>query len=154
MCICHCRSHPFYSGKESSGNIRIMRDVLLTYAMYNFDLGYCQGMSDLLSPILYVMRDEVEAFWAFAALMDRLESNFHTDQRGMHAQLLALRRLVQVRKCVVLGMLFMCHWLFCSIVILWLSFTYRVALHNDYRTLLPFGPQCLLMGVAVMHNAK
>ena len=32
-----------------------------------------QGMSDLAAPILYVMRDEVEAFWCFAGLMDRME---------------------------------------------------------------------------------
>lgn len=38
-----------------------------------------QGMSDLAAPLLYVMRDEAEAFWAFAALMDRCEANFHTD---------------------------------------------------------------------------
>lgn len=36
-------------------------------------------MSDLAAPLLYVMRDEAEAFWAFAALMDRCEANFHTD---------------------------------------------------------------------------
>jgi len=54
-------------------------------------------MSDLLSPLLVVMGNEVDAFWAFVALMDRMEPNFHTDQRGMHAQLLALRQLVQVR---------------------------------------------------------
>lgn len=36
-------------------------------------------MSDLAAPLLFVMRDEAEAFWAFAALMDRCEANFHTD---------------------------------------------------------------------------
>ena len=38
-----------------------------------------QGMSDLCAPILAVLRDEAEAFWCFAALMDRLEGNFNTD---------------------------------------------------------------------------
>ena len=38
-----------------------IQDILLTYAFFNFDLAYVQGMSDLLSPILYVMREEVEA---------------------------------------------------------------------------------------------
>ena len=38
-----------------------------------------QGMSDLASPILYVMRNEAEAFWCFTALMRRLEGNFQTD---------------------------------------------------------------------------
>lgn len=50
-------------------------------------------MSDLLSPILYVMDDESEAFWCFAALMERMAPNFHRDQSGMHAQLLALSKV-------------------------------------------------------------
>ena len=29
-------------------------------------------MSDLLSPILYVMEDEVEAFWCFTSYMQQL----------------------------------------------------------------------------------
>lgn len=30
----------------------MLRRVLLSYSLYNFDLSYVQGMSDLLSPIL------------------------------------------------------------------------------------------------------
>lgn len=36
--------------------------------------GYVQGMSDLLSPILYVMENEVDAFWCFVAFMDQMVS--------------------------------------------------------------------------------
>uniref|UniRef100_M0ZMD9 RAB GTPase activator n=1 Tax=Solanum tuberosum TaxID=4113 RepID=M0ZMD9_SOLTU len=43
------RSIPFYDGDDNS-NVKCLRDILLTYSFYNFDLGYCQGMSDLLSP--------------------------------------------------------------------------------------------------------
>lgn len=57
---------------------------------------WLQGMSDLAAPMLVVMKDEAEAFWCFAALMDRLESNFHSDSQGMHAQLSALRDLIHL----------------------------------------------------------
>lgn len=44
--------------------------------MYNFDLGYVQGMSDLLSPILMIMNsDEVESFWCFVGFMNRVVSS-------------------------------------------------------------------------------
>ncbi|KAJ7539104.1 hypothetical protein O6H91_11G077100 [Diphasiastrum complanatum] len=89
------RSLPFYADDENP-NITLLRDILITYSFYNFDLGYCQGMSDLLSPILYVMKDEAESFWCFAALMERLAPNFHRDQNGMHSQLQALLKLVQL----------------------------------------------------------
>lgn len=40
--------------------------------MYNFDLGYVQGMSDLLSPLLVQIRDEVDTFWCFVGFMERV----------------------------------------------------------------------------------
>jgi hypothetical protein len=86
---------PFYDGDDNP-NVELLRNILVTYSFYNFDLGYCQGMSDLLSPILYVMEDESEAFWCFAALMERMAPNFHRDQNGMHSQLLAISKLVQL----------------------------------------------------------
>ncbi|KAH7444094.1 hypothetical protein KP509_02G064400 [Ceratopteris richardii] len=89
------RSFEFYAGDDNS-NIMTLRDILITYSFYNFDLGYCQGMSDFLSPILYVVRDESEAFWCFVSLMEHMAPNFHRDQNGMHSQLLALSKLVQL----------------------------------------------------------
>ncbi|KAL2619860.1 hypothetical protein R1flu_000065 [Riccia fluitans] len=91
------RTLPYYAGEgDDNANITVLRDILVTYSFYNFDLGYCQGMSDLLSPILYVVDSESEAFWCFAALMEHLAPNFHRDQNGMHSQLLALSKLVQL----------------------------------------------------------
>lgn len=52
-----------------------------------------QGMSDLLSPILFVMEDESESFWCFVALMERLGPNFNRDQNGMHTQLFAISKV-------------------------------------------------------------
>ncbi|KAI4379485.1 hypothetical protein MLD38_005775 [Melastoma candidum] len=89
------RSISFYEGDDNP-NVNLLRDILLTYSFYNFDLGYCQGMSDILSPILYVMGDESKAFWCFVSLMERLGPNFNRDQNGMHAQLFALCKLVEL----------------------------------------------------------
>ncbi|TYJ10213.1 hypothetical protein E1A91_A11G192500v1 [Gossypium mustelinum] len=41
-----------------------------------------KGMSDLLSPILFVMEDESKSFWCFVALMERLGPNFNRDQNA------------------------------------------------------------------------
>ncbi|CBI28236.3 uncharacterized protein LOC100260961 isoform X2 [Vitis vinifera] len=89
------RSLSFYDGDDNP-NVYLLRDILLTYSFYNFDLGYCQGMSDLLSPILFVMKDEAESFWCFVALMERLGPNFNRDQNGMHTQLFAISKLVEL----------------------------------------------------------
>ncbi|GAX73867.1 hypothetical protein CEUSTIGMA_g1317.t1 [Chlamydomonas eustigma] len=87
------RKLEFYS---KGANVCALRRILLSYAIYNFDLGYCQGMSDIASPLLYVMEDEAEAFWCFAALMDRMSGCFDRCQSGVQAQLRELRNLMQV----------------------------------------------------------
>ncbi|KAJ1980891.1 GTPase activating protein [Dimargaris xerosporica] len=79
----------------TNANLEIMKDVLITYHYHNHDLGYVQGMSDLLAPIYAVMQDEVETFWCFAHFMAGMERNFLRDQSGMHHQLQTLRDLVQ-----------------------------------------------------------
>ncbi|OMP84571.1 GTPase-activating protein GYP7 [Diplodia seriata] len=73
-----------------------MKDMLLTYNEYNKDLGYVQGMSDLLAPIYAVMQDDAVAFWGFVGFMERMERNFLRDQSGMRKQLLTLDQLVQL----------------------------------------------------------
>jgi len=73
-----------------------LKDMLLTYNEYNKDLGYVQGMSDLLAPIYAVMQDDAVAFWAFVGFMDRMERNFLRNQSGMRMQLTTLDHLVQI----------------------------------------------------------
>lgn len=72
-----------------------LKDLLITYNEYNLNLGYVQGMSDLLSPLYVVFQDDAVAFWAFCEFMKRMERNFLRDQSGMRDQLLCLDQLVQ-----------------------------------------------------------
>ncbi|KFY18154.1 hypothetical protein V491_04839 [Pseudogymnoascus sp. VKM F-3775] len=85
-----------FSDAGTNVHLEQLKDMLLTYNEYNQDLGYVQGMSDLLAPIYAVMQDDAVAFWAFTKFMDRMERNFLRDQSGMRAQLLALDHLVQL----------------------------------------------------------
>jgi hypothetical protein len=55
----------------------MMKDILMTYNMFNFDLGYVQGMSDLLSPIMVIMENEVDSFWCFSGYMDKIVIIFY-----------------------------------------------------------------------------
>ena len=87
------RAQAYFEG-EGNGRVEVLRSILITYSSHHSALGYCQGMSDLLAPILVVMGGEEEAFWTFAALMKRMAPNFDSDQSGMHSQLMALRKLV------------------------------------------------------------
>jgi len=69
----------------------------LTYNIYEKELGYVQGMSDLCAPIYVVCGgDEALTFWCFVSLMDRMTKNFLRDQSGMKKQLLTLQQLIAV----------------------------------------------------------
>ena len=83
---------------EAGTNVHLeqMKDLLLTYNEYNRDLGYVQGMSDLLAPIYAVEQDDAVAFWGFVKFMERMERNFLRDQSGMRGQLLTLDHLCQL----------------------------------------------------------
>ena len=35
------RAHPFFAGDDNK-NVDLLQDILMTYVMYNFDLGYVQ----------------------------------------------------------------------------------------------------------------
>lgn len=47
------------------------RNILLNYAVYNPRVGYTQGMSDLLAPVLAEIQNESDAFWCFEGLMQK-----------------------------------------------------------------------------------
>ena len=58
------RQHKFYSG-ETNENITALYNILTTYALHYPSVGYCQGMSDLLSPILMIMQVNITFFYTF-----------------------------------------------------------------------------------------
>ncbi|XP_064378932.1 TBC1 domain family member 16 isoform X3 [Dromaius novaehollandiae] len=62
------RSNQFFRG-EGNPNVETMRRILLNYAVFNPTIGYSQGMSDLVAPILAEVLDESDTFWCFVGLM-------------------------------------------------------------------------------------
>ncbi|KAG5676051.1 hypothetical protein PVAND_005905 [Polypedilum vanderplanki] len=77
------RHHPFYAGNDDNQNIGALFNVLTTYALNHPSVSYCQGMSDICSPILVTMCDEGQAYICFCALMNRLKCNFMIDGIAM-----------------------------------------------------------------------
>ena len=70
------RTHPFYAGDDDSGNVLSLFNLLVTYALTHPDVSYCQGMSDIASPILVIQNDEAHAYITFCGAMKRLKPNF------------------------------------------------------------------------------
>ncbi|KAG4074486.1 hypothetical protein HA402_015775 [Bradysia odoriphaga] len=76
------RLHPFYAGSDDNQNIAALFNILTTYALNHPAVSYCQGMSDIASPLLVTMGDECQAYICFCAVMTRLNANFMLD--GVH----------------------------------------------------------------------
>uniref|UniRef100_A0A8C1ZN70 TBC1 domain family, member 15 n=1 Tax=Cyprinus carpio TaxID=7962 RepID=A0A8C1ZN70_CYPCA len=55
-----------------------------------------RNSSDLLSPILFVMENEVDAFWCFVSFMDEVHENFEEQMQGMKTQLIQLSTLLRL----------------------------------------------------------
>ncbi|ODQ79138.1 hypothetical protein BABINDRAFT_38280 [Babjeviella inositovora NRRL Y-12698] len=74
-----------------------LKNILLTYNEYNLNLGYVQGMNDLLSPVYLALYDLVAlTFWMFAKYMDIMERNFLRDQLGIKQQIETLNELINL----------------------------------------------------------
>uniref|UniRef100_A0A914KWA1 TBC1 domain family member 15 n=3 Tax=Meloidogyne TaxID=189290 RepID=A0A914KWA1_MELIC len=89
------RSHPYFNQSKPK-HLELLHDLLMTYCMYDFDLGYVQGMSDFLSVLCVVLRKESDIFWCFVGLMEHVHKNFELDQVHIKTQLSQLKSLVEI----------------------------------------------------------
>ncbi|MBN3322542.1 TBC25 protein, partial [Atractosteus spatula] len=89
------RAHPYYAGSEDSPHLAALADLLTTYAITHPQVSYCQGMSDIASPILAVMDNEAHAFICFCGIMKRLEGNFRPDGQLISVKFQHLKLLLR-----------------------------------------------------------
>lgn len=54
------RQTDYYKGDDNE-HLQWLHDILVTFAVFEQDVGYAQGMNDVLSMILFVMDNEVRA---------------------------------------------------------------------------------------------
>ncbi|KAG8129793.1 hypothetical protein E2320_016413 [Naja naja] len=89
------RTHPYYAGSDDNPHLTALHDLLTTYAVTHPQISYCQGMSDIASPILAVMDSEAHAFICFCGIMKRLEGNFQVDGEVMSVKFTHLKLLLR-----------------------------------------------------------
>ncbi|XP_070554297.1 TBC1 domain family member 15-like isoform X2 [Ptychodera flava] len=114
------RDHKYFIGDENP-NLGVLRDILITFATFHPDVGYAQGMNDVLSRFLVVLDSEVEAYWCFVKFMDDVYSDFI--ESGMLRKLTLLQDLLRqldrrlynhLEECCVSDLLFAHRWLMLS----------------------------------------
>ncbi|KAL2920900.1 TBC1 domain family member 15 [Bienertia sinuspersici] len=82
---------------EDPKNLARMSDILAVYAWVDPETGYCQGMSDLLSPFVVLFDNDADAFWCFDMLLRRTRENFRMEgQTGVMKQLQSLWHILKL----------------------------------------------------------
>lgn len=86
------RSQAFFEGKGNQ-NLLVLRDILITYSAYHQDIGYVQGMNDILSRFLIVLGSEAQAYWCLTNYMETVKRDFLDD--GMLDKITHVRLLLR-----------------------------------------------------------
>jgi hypothetical protein len=58
-------------------------NVLGAYSVYNLDIGYCQGMSQIAALLLMYLNEE-DAFWALSVLVSDRKYSMHGELLHIH----------------------------------------------------------------------
>uniref|UniRef100_A0AAY4BIH6 Small G protein signaling modulator 1 n=1 Tax=Denticeps clupeoides TaxID=299321 RepID=A0AAY4BIH6_9TELE len=79
----------------TSANLEKLRNIMCSYVWQHLDIGYVQGMCDLLAPLLVILDDEAMAFSCFTELMKRMNQNF-PHGGAMDSHFANMRSLIQI----------------------------------------------------------
>lgn len=90
------RDHIMFRERYSSKQQELF-NVLGAYSVYNLEIGYCQGMSQIAALLLMYL-DEEDAFWALSVLVSDRKYSMH----GMSVYLFVLLYLEVLFKIEIL----------------------------------------------------
>ncbi|KAM7019043.1 small G protein signaling modulator 1 isoform 3-T3 [Tautogolabrus adspersus] len=76
-------------------NLEKLRNIMCSYIWRHLDIGYVQGMCDLLAPLLVILDDEALTFSCFTELMKRMNQNF-PHGGAMDTHFANMRSLIQI----------------------------------------------------------
>ncbi|XP_030671846.1 small G protein signaling modulator 1 isoform X3 [Nomascus leucogenys] len=79
----------------TSANLEKLRNIMCSYIWQHIEIGYVQGMCDLLAPLLVILDDEALAFSCFTELMKRMNQNF-PHGGAMDTHFANMRSLIQI----------------------------------------------------------
>ena len=63
------RNLPYFTQQQ---NLDKLRNIVTTYVWENLEVGYMQGMCDLVAPLLVIIDDEMVVYSCFQFLMTRM----------------------------------------------------------------------------------
>lgn len=86
------RNYPYFTLE----NLDKLRNIICTYVWDHLEMGYMQGMCDLVAPLLVILDDETLSYSCFCLLMERMSANFPHSGGAMDTHFANMRSLVQI----------------------------------------------------------
>uniref|UniRef100_A0AAZ3QGH4 Small G protein signaling modulator 2 n=1 Tax=Oncorhynchus tshawytscha TaxID=74940 RepID=A0AAZ3QGH4_ONCTS len=82
-------------GYFTTANLEKLRNIMCSYVWDHLEMGYVQGMCDLLAPLMVILDDECLAYSCFSQLMKRMSQNF-PNGGAMDTHFTNMRSLIQI----------------------------------------------------------
>ncbi|XP_053728094.1 small G protein signaling modulator 2 isoform X3 [Synchiropus splendidus] len=82
----------------TTANLEKLRNIMCSYVWEHLEVGYVQGMCDLLAPLMVILDDECLVYSCFTQLMKRMSQNF-PNGGAMDTHFANMRSLIQILDC-------------------------------------------------------
>ncbi|OPJ78430.1 small G protein signaling modulator 2 isoform B [Patagioenas fasciata monilis] len=120
----------------TADNLEKLRNVMCSYVWEHLEVGYVQGMCDLLAPLMVILDNDQLAYSCFSSLMKRMSQNF-PNGGAMDAHFANMRSLIQILDSELFELMHQngdyTHFYFCY---RWFLLDFKRALVEVYREII------------------
>ncbi|XP_005298944.2 small G protein signaling modulator 2 isoform X2 [Chrysemys picta bellii] len=120
----------------TAANLEKLRNIMCSYVWEHLEVGYVQGMCDLLAPLMVILDNDQLAYSCFSHLMKRMSQNF-PNGGAMDTHFANMRSLIQILDCELFELMHQngdyTHFYFCY---RWFLLDFKRALVEVYREII------------------
>ncbi|XP_064892681.1 small G protein signaling modulator 2 isoform X5 [Columba livia] len=120
----------------TADNLEKLRNVMCSYVWEHLEVGYVQGMCDLLAPLMVILDNDQLAYSCFSSLMKRMSQNF-PNGGAMDTHFANMRSLIQILDSELFELMHQngdyTHFYFCY---RWFLLDFKRALVEVYREII------------------
>ncbi|XP_050785101.1 small G protein signaling modulator 2 isoform X3 [Gopherus flavomarginatus] len=120
----------------TAANLEKLRNIMCSYVWEHLEVGYVQGMCDLLAPLMVILDNDQLAYSCFSHLMKRMSQNF-PNGGAMDTHFANMRSLIQILDSELFELMHQngdyTHFYFCY---RWFLLDFKRALVEVYREII------------------
>ncbi|XP_038231523.2 small G protein signaling modulator 2 isoform X3 [Dermochelys coriacea] len=120
----------------TAANLEKLRNIMCSYVWEHLDIGYVQGMCDLLAPLMVILDNDQLVYSCFSHLMKRMSQNF-PNGGAMDTHFANMRSLIQILDSELFELMHQngdyTHFYFCY---RWFLLDFKRALVEVYREII------------------